>query len=148
MPETKEVTSVEFSANDAAKKQMPLSPWTIVIPFLSSADGTNTLFSWNPQDVVSVDEESARNSVTAYPLPATDQVTIVTTIPDGDVAYTIISNSGERLATGTSTIAGGTLDINTNALPSGLYTVELSSYLADQPTSSLMYQHTSILITR
>ncbi|RPI69657.1 MAG: T9SS C-terminal target domain-containing protein [Ignavibacteriae bacterium] len=148
MPDTKEVTSVEFSANDAAKKQMPLSPWTIVIPFLSSADGTNTLFSWNPQDVVSVDEESARNSVTVYPLPATDHVTIVTTIPDGDVTYALISNSGERIATGTSTIVGGTLDISTSTLPSGFYTVELTSTPAHQHTSTPAHQTTSILITR
>lgn len=140
MPETKEVTSVEFAANDAATKQMPLSPWTIVIPFLSSQNATHTLFSWNPQDVVSVDEDVVKGASSVYPLPATDHVTVTTTLNDGEVSYAITSSTGERIATGTAVITNGTFNINTSSLPSGLYTVDYSSTLA--------HQHSSILINR
>lgn len=145
MPETKEVTSVEFAANDAATKQMPMSPWTIVIPFLSSQNNTHTLFSWNPQDVVSVDEDLMKGASTVYPLPATDHVTITTTQPDGEVSYEITSSTGTRVASGTADVVNGTLLINTSTLPSGRYSIQVTSTLV---TSTLAHQHTSILITR
>ena len=146
MPETKEVTSVEFAANDVAKKQMPLSPWTIVIPFLSSADGDNTLFSWNPQDVVSVDEEPININCRAYPLPATDQVTITSPQTEGTTSYRVISAVGNVVMEGTAQIVNGTFELSTSTLGIGWYMV--TSTPAHQHTSIPAHQHTSILITR
>ena len=119
MPETVEVSSILFNEGDNAVKQMPLAPWFIIVPFISSSGNSHTLFSWDPQDVVSVQEDDLFDRLSMYPNPATTTVSIDMSNGEGALEYVIVDVNGSVAQRGTT--ADGTIDIS--PLPTGSYTV-------------------------
>ncbi len=118
MPDVREVTSIDFGS-DNASKQMPLSDWDIIIPYMSNNGDSHTLFYWDPADVVSVSEQRAANSEQrVFPNPAADIVNV--SLPEGQGAldYVIVDAVGTTVLRGTSF---GTIDIS--PLPAGAYTI-------------------------
>lgn len=119
MPDVREVTSVKFSGSDNATKQMPLSDWDIIIPYISSNGGSHSLYYWDPADVVSVSENGDRVSDTGvYPNPATDVVNVTLPVGQGALDYTIVNSLGNFVQRGSTT---GTIDVS--PLPIGAYTI-------------------------
>ena len=119
MPETVEVSTILFDASDNATKQMPLAPWFIIVPFISSNGDSHTLYSWDPQDVVSVDEESEASASPIYPNPANNVANIPMNDREGALNYVILDVAGSVVMRG-STVDG---EINVSPLPSGSYII-------------------------
>jgi len=126
MPETKEVTSEMFATTDIAVKQMPMSPWAIVIPFVSSTDGGNALYAWDSQDVLSVDENEMHDA-SISPLPATDYINIAAQGMEGNVRYAVTSVDGQTLLAGNSSMYDGACRLEVNTLPAGVYVCTLKT---------------------
>ena len=119
MPDVREVTSVVFGTGDNATKQMPLSDWDIIIPYISSNGSSHTLYYGDPADVVSVDEQRAETrEQRVYPNPATNVVNV--TLPDGQGAldYVVVDGMGSVVQRGATT---GAIDVS--PLPTGAYTI-------------------------
>ena len=127
MPETVETEVVLFSESDPARKQMPLAPWSIVVPFVSSNGGANTLFSWDPQDVVSVSEDGGRRTEDGvWPNPAKEIVNIVINA-DGACRFVLVNAAGMRVEEGTANASEGRLSIDTSMLESGIWSMLITT---------------------
>jgi hypothetical protein len=139
MPETVETEIVGFDASDAAIKQMPLAPWSIVVPFISSVGGTNTLYSWDPQDVVSVDEEM--NATTnVWPNPATDIVNITLDAASTSCHYVIVNAAGDVVGSHHDEGCTDNIAVDVSGLPSGNYHVVITNDAGRQSFASFAVQ--------
>ena len=119
MPDVREVTSVSFGSNDNATKQMPLSDWDIIIPYISSSGNSHTLYYWDPEDVVSVEEQGDDpTSVKLYPNPASEILHLALDRGQGPQPYVIVDAMGGEALRGTTS---GSIDVS--PLPAGVYTL-------------------------
>ena len=119
MPDVREVTSVSFGSSDNSTKQMPLSDWDIIIPYISSNGNSHTLYYWDPADVVSVDEQRATSDQQRlYPNPATNVVNVPLPGGQGALDYVVVDGMGNFVQRGSTT---GTIDVS--PLPTGAYTI-------------------------
>ncbi len=124
MPETVETETLEFETSDPALKQMPLSQWSILIPFLSVSTSGNALYAWDPQDVVSVHEAPSTRAAVS-PLPSSDRVRIALDGWNGSVQYAMVDAVGTEVERGFGIADFGSLDVHVSHLPSGVYLVTI-----------------------
>lgn len=126
MPLVVEGSAEFFNQADQTTKQMPLSPWDIVIPFISSAPSGNVLYSWDRRDFVSVSERATIAGVVS-PLPAFDFVNVSADGLEGRVRYQISSATGNVSKQSEAIAYDGTCRIEVAELASGVYTAMLES---------------------
>lgn len=127
MPETREVTTVQLETSDPAIKQMPLSPWSVVIPILSVSQSGNALYAWDAQDVLSVDESTTAHRALASPLPTSHNVSIPLEGWSNEADYRIVNSLGQEVLGGSGTVAGGSLTVNVQSLQPGIYTAVVTN---------------------
>ncbi len=127
MPDLKEVTTHLFETSDPALKQLPLSPWSVIFPFLSVSQSGNALYAWDPQDILDVAEDVQHERVVASPLPASQTVRIAVPSTDALLRYAVYSSIGLKMLGGEGLANNGELTINVGELPAGLYTVTVQS---------------------
>lgn len=125
VPDLKEVDLKQFEASDPATKQLPLSPWSVVIPFLSVSQSGNALYAWDAQDVLSVRETTNINRATASPLPASERLQISVRQLTGNVEYQVFDGMGVQAAGGSGTVVNGVINVDVRSITPGSYTVVL-----------------------
>ncbi len=125
MPDGKDVATYEFSSSDPAVKQMPLSPWSVIVPFLSVSVSGNILFAWDPQDVVSVHEDQIGASLLS-PLPAINAATLLLPKWQCDAEVTITNLQGLCVHRIQTIADGSSVSFGLENLPAGLYLVRVS----------------------
>lgn len=127
MPDLKEVTTHSFETTDPALKQLPLSAWSVIFPFLSVSQSGNALYAWDPQDILDVPESEYHQRVVASPLPASQTVNVP--VPSADVVlrFAVYSSTGQHVLGGKGIANNGQLAINVGELPAGSYTVIVQS---------------------
>lgn len=160
MPDTREVASIDFGSSDGASKQMPLSPWNIVIPFISTSGSTNTLYSWNSQDVVSVDEtgdpsqdpirehRNCKRLASVYPNPAQSEMTVKIDDLQGAVRYVIVNESGTSVYRGEGVVNAQTLSITVSGLEQGSYSLMVTGTPLEANTRRIRPTRARFVISR
>jgi hypothetical protein len=126
MPLVVEGSAEFFNQGDKASKQMPLSPWDILIPFISSSATGNVLYSWDRRDFVSVSERaSVVDNVS--PLPAFDFINVSAYGLEGTIKYQISATTGDVIKQGEALAYDGTCRIDVAELPAGVYAALLET---------------------
>lgn len=124
MPLVVEGSAEFFTQGDQATKQMPLSPWDIIIPFISSTPTSNVLYSWDRKDLVSVEEQTYTTQMVS-PLPASEFIRIAVTGLNATVQYRVISADGAVNANGSALAFDGECRINVSDLACGVYSIAI-----------------------
>ena len=145
MPELREVTSVMLETSDPAIKQMPLSPWSVVIPILSVSQSGKALYAWDAQDVLSVNEHQSSVRATSSPLPTSHYVSIPCEELSA-VDYRVVNSVGQEVLRGNGIASSGALTIDVHQLKNGTYTIVLNDASVQNATSTMLPVVTSSIV--
>ncbi|NQW31025.1 MAG: T9SS type A sorting domain-containing protein [Ignavibacteria bacterium] len=129
MPETVEATSEVLDASDDSRKILPTSEWKLIMPFLKEKNGEFTLFAWDPEDIVSVNEKANVIAMTgAHPQPSYSHVTLrgVQDIA-GTHSATIYDVNGLSVSHENVEVTNNSVTLNTTNLRTGVYNVVINS---------------------
>lgn len=128
MPETVEATSEVLAAADDSRKILPSSDWKLILPFLKEKNGEYTLFAWDPEDIVSVQEKRTLLQLHgAFPQPSSTNVTFTGLSSTPEIlSAKVYDGKGLCVSVQNVRVAEGTVTLNTSELVMGVYNVVLS----------------------